>query len=322
MIGAREDIVCLDHSGKARWARAGTHYRAWSAGPTIGLARESRSRTHLDVLRWSDGKLLHTTPVEGEILDWLPKKNWTLTQPRPGMLRAVAYKGTAVWDREIPGESGARIEGRLAADAATVFLARGASISAVRVHSGHVGWERRVGAPRKANRPLQQWLPFLSKGVLVVAYSGGLLALDSGTGRTLWRRRFWGAVETSGEEVLLVTERTEYLALDLRTGKVTKRAKVRAPAGLSRITSRIGISATHVWCADEAGRLLAIDRVSGGVAWCSPFKKTSFFAAWPVVCGPRLYINTYSFARLQGRALLCLRQDSPRRAQARSQSDA
>lgn len=183
-----------------------------------------------------------------------------------------ASTGKRVW--RIPVKGKVR-NTALVAGHALVFGTWGHELRMVERATGKDIWIKDLKAPVTS-------VPAMIDGKLIVGTRGSaLLALDLKTGERLWDMGFWGSwVESTavagddGLGYIGSSDLRRVTSFDPRTGRIVWRTDVYgAPWGKPLVTDKFvydGVSAIVPYMTRHVGGVVALDRVSGKLAWRYP----------------------------------------------------
>lgn len=183
-----------------------------------------------------------------------------------------ASTGQRVWRIKVKGKvrNTALVTGN-----ALVFGTWGNELRAVERATGKDLWAKDLKAPVTGT-------PAMVDGKVIVGTRGSaLLALDPRTGERLWDMGFWGSwVESTavaGDDGLGYVGSSDLrrvTSFDPRTGRIIWRTDVYgAPWGRPLVTDKFvydGVSAIVPYMTRHTGGVVALDRVSGKLAWRYP----------------------------------------------------
>lgn len=167
------------------------------------------------------------------------------------------------------------------------------NVKAVRLRDRKVLWEVE-NRPSDKGKPNFVTAPIYYEGRIYGAFLGGeVVAGDAGTGRTVWRRKLPGHLESSpmaAEGTLFLgTDTTDVVALRASDGK--PRWRFNSPAAIKASPS---LHDGRLYVADYQSAMFALDAASGKPLWrtntseVAPFGKGGFFSS-PAIGFGRVY---------------------------------
>lgn len=211
-----------------------------------------------------------------------------------------AADGKKIWSVDIrpEGEDEAVIGGGLAYSAGVLYVTTGyADVLALSPENGKILWHADIASPARAAPAV------IDTRLFVATLDNRLLALDTATGKTLWD--YAGINEAAGlvgaaspaatpDIVVPAFSSGEIVALHIENGAVawsdTLSSAVRSDnlAGLSDIAGLPVIDKGVVFAVSYAGRLVAIDELTGTRVW----QREIGGSDTPWVAGNHLFIVT------------------------------
>jgi outer membrane protein assembly factor BamB len=167
------------------------------------------------------------------------------------------------------------------------------NVKAVRLRDRKVLWEAE-NRPSNKGKPNFVTAPIYYEGRIYGAFLGGeVVAGDATTGRTVWRRKLPGHLESSpmaAEGTLFLgTDTTDVVALRASDGK--SRWRFNSPAAIKASPS---LHDGRLYAADYQSGMFALDAASGKPLWrtntskVAPFGKGGFFSS-PAIGFGRVY---------------------------------
>ncbi len=213
-----------------------------------------------------------------------------------------ASTGRRVWRIGVKGK--VRNTALIVGDA-LVFGTWGNELRAVERATGKDLWIKDLKAPVTS-------VPAMIDSRLVVGTRGSaLLALDPKTGERLWDMGFWGSwVESSavsggdGLGYIGSSDLRRITSFDPKTGRIIWRTDVYgAPWGKPLVTDKFvydGVSAIVPYMTRHVGGVVALDRVSGKLAWRYPLPNPSGTLHYGFAGSPTRSGDTFVIGGLDG----------------------